>query len=422
VVLALTDSDQAALRGEFGPGRALAMRVVTRVANAMGATDLLDITGAHIDSCLDHGQAGIDFAAKLAEGGSLVRVPTTLNVASLDLLHPELYRGSQETAVRARRLMQYYQDMGCQPTWTCAPYQLSVRPAFGTHIAWAESNAIVFVNSVLGSRTHRYGDFIDICAAITGRAPAAGLHLDENRVAEVIVDVTGLSPHLFDIEVFYQVLGHLMGSRVRSRVPVIVGLPPGVSEDRLKAIGAAAASSGSVGMFHCVGSTPEAPDLVTAGGGRIPRQRIAVNTEMVRDARDDLSTSTSTELGIVSLGTPHYSVTEFERLVNLLDGRPIHRSVDCYVSTGREVLTTIQQRGWVDQLEKAGVQLVTDTCTYVTPVMAERSGVAMTDSAKWAYYAPGNIGVEVVFGATSDCVASAVAGRVVRDESVWGPS
>jgi predicted aconitase len=422
VVLALTDSDQAALRGEFGPGRALAMRVVTRVANAMGATDLLDITGAHIDSCLDHGQAGIDFAAKLAEGGSLVRVPTTLNVASLDLLHPELYRGSQETAVRARRLMQYYQDMGCQPTWTCAPYQLSVRPAFGTHIAWAESNAIVFVNSVLGARTHRYGDFIDICAAITGRAPAAGLHLDENRVAEVIVDVTGLPPHLFDIEVFYQVLGHLMGSRVRSRVPVIVGLPPGVSEDRLKAIGAAAASSGSVGMFHCVGSTPEAPDLVTAGGGRIPRQRIAVNTEMVRDARDDLSTSTSTELGIVSLGTPHYSVTEFERLVNLLDGRPIHRSVDCYVSTGREVLTTIQQCGWVDQLEKAGVQLVTDTCTYVTPVMAERSGVAMTDSAKWAYYAPGNIGVEVVFGATSDCVASAVAGRVVRDESVWGPS
>ncbi len=397
------------------------MRVVTRVANAMGAGKLLDITGAHIDSCLDHGQAGIDFAAKLAEGGSLVRVPTTLNVASLDLLHPELYQGPPETATRARRLMQYYQDMGCQPTWTCAPYQLSVRPEFGVHIAWAESNAIVFVNSVLGARTHRYGDFIDICAAITGRAPAAGLHLDENRVAEVVVDVTGLPPHLFDVEVFYQVLGHLMGGLVGSRVPVIVGLPSEVSEDRLKAIGAAAASSGSVGLFHCVGSTPEAPDLVTAGGGSVPSRRIAVHADMIRDARDDLSTSTSDELGIVSLGTPHYSVTEFERLVNLLDGRPVHPSIDFYVSTGREVLATIRQRGWVDQLENAGIQLVTDTCTYVTPVMAERSGVAMTDSAKWAYYAPGNIGVDVVFGATSDCVESAIAGRVVRDESVWGP-
>jgi len=421
VALTLTDSDQAALRGEFGPGRALAMRVVTRVATAMDATSLLDITGAHIDSCLDHGQAGIDFAAKLADGGSLVRVPTTLNVASLDLLHPELYRGPPETAIRARRLMQYYQDMGCQPTWTCAPYQLSVRPKFGTHIAWAESNAIVFVNSVLGARTHRYGDFIDICAAVTGRAPAAGLHLDENRIAAVIVDVTGLQRHLFDIEVFYQVLGHLMGRLVGSRVPVIVGLPPDVSEDRLKAIGAAAASSGSVGMFHCVGSTPEAPDLATAGGGRVPQHRITIDGAMIRDARDDLSTSASDELGIVSLGTPHYSVTEFERLIDLLGDRPIHPSVDFYVSTGREVLATIQQRGWLARLEDAGIQLVTDTCTYVTPVMAQSSGVAMTDSAKWAYYAPGNIGVDVVFGATSDCVESAVQGRVVRDESLWGP-
>ena len=418
--LVLTDSDRAALAGEFGPGRALAMRIVTRVAHAMGAEKLLDITGAHIDSCLDHGQAGIDFAQGLTEGGSRVRVPTTLNVASLDLLHPDLYRGPIETATRARRLMQYYEDMGCQPTWTCAPYQLSVRPVFGAHVAWAESNAIVFANSVLGARTHRYGDFIDICAAITGRAPAAGLHLDQNRVANVIIDVSALSQRLLNVDVFYQVLGQLIGGRVGSRVPVIVGLPPGVSEDRLKAIGAAAASSGSVGMFHCVGSTPEAPDLATAGGGRIPPQRIVVDAEMIRNSRDDLSTSTSTKLGIVSLGTPHYSLAEFERLIELLGDRRIHPSVDFYVSTGREVLEDVHRRGWLDRLEDAGVQLVTDTCTYVTSVMAERSGVAMTDSAKWAYYAPGNIGVEVVFGATSDCVESAIAGRVVRDDSVWG--
>ncbi len=421
--LQLTTNDQAMLAGDEGPGHALAMRIVTRVAAAMGADSLLDISGAHIDSCLDHGQAGIDFAARLAEDGCQVRVPTTLNVSSLDLIHPELYRGEQEAAIRARQLMQYYENMGCRPTWTCAPYQSETRPGFSDHIAWAESNAIVFANSVLGARTHRYGDFIDICAAITGRAPAAGLHLDENRRATLIVDVSAVSTRVAERDVFYPVLGHLLGQVAGSRVPVIVGLPEHVNEDRLKAIASAAASSGAVGMFHCVGSTPEAPDLKTACGGSGSSvesvARLVIDMDMLHRARDELSTSSNTELGIVSLGTPHYSVSEFERLVRLMGGRQVHPSVSFYVSTGREILTEIGLRGWVAELEAAGIQLVTDTCTYITPVMVECDGVAMTDSAKWAYYAPGNIGVDVVFGATEDCVESAVLGRVVRDDGVW---
>ena len=418
--LVLSDTDQAMLAGDEGPGLALAMRVVTRVASAMGADRLLDISGAHIDSCLEHGQAGVDFAARLAGDGCQVRVPTTLNVSSLDLIHPELYRGGQEAAVRARQLMQYYEDMGCRPTWTCAPYQSETRPGLGEHIAWAESNAIVFANSVLGARTHRYGDFIDICAAITGRAPAAGLHLDENRLAALVVDVCDVPRRLVERDVFYPVLGHLLGQVSGNRVPVIAGLSEQVNEDRLKAVGSAAASSGAVGMFHCVGSTPEAPDLLSACGGSADSvERLVVDMAMLRRARDELSTSSSTELGIVSLGTPHYSVSEFERLVRLMDGRQVNPSVSFYVSTGREVLTEIGLRGWLAELEAAGIQLVTDTCTYITPVMAECVGVAMTDSAKWAYYAPGNLGVDVVFGATEDCVESAVLGRVVRDDGVW---
>ncbi len=415
----LSEADEAMLGGVLGEGLALAMRVVTRVATAMGASKLLDIESAHIDSCLDHGQAGVDFAARLAKERCQVRVPTTLNVSSLDLIHPELYRGEPSTKIRARRLMQYYEDMGCQPTWTCAPYQSEQRPDFGQHIAWAESNAVVFANSVLGARTHRYGDFIDICAAVTGRAPAAGLHLEENRVGQIVLDVSGLRPSLVEVDVFYPVLGHLLGQLAGSRVPVIDGLGFGVSEDRLKALGAAAASSGSVGLFHCVGTTPEAPDLYTACGGSTAVERVVVDAEMLVRARDMLSTSTNTELGMVSLGTPHYSVREFERLVELLAGRRTHQSVNVYASTSREVLTEIELRGWVAYLEEAGVQLVTDTCTYITPIIADCHGVAMTDSAKWAHYAPGNIGVEVVFGATEDCVESAVLGRVVRDEGVW---
>ncbi|MFV1991620.1 MAG: aconitase X, partial [Acidimicrobiales bacterium] len=298
MTLVLTDADRSMLRGESGDGHALAMRVVTRTAQAMAAESLLDIVGAHIDSCLDHGQAGLDFAELLARDGSQVRVPATLNVSSLDLLHPELYRGGSAKADRARRLMGYYEQMGCRPTWTCAPYQAGTRPGFGQHVAWAESNAIVFANSVLGARTHRYGDFLDICAAVTGRAPAAGLHLDENRLAQVVVDTSGLPPRLFDVDAFYPVVGHFMGGAVGQRLPVLVGLPPGLSEDRLKAIGAAAASAGSIGMFHCVGSTPEATDLDEAAGGRGLRV-IVVSLAMIQSARDALSTTRSTDLGIV---------------------------------------------------------------------------------------------------------------------------
>ena len=167
MALLLTREDEHRLSGDDGPAVELAMRVLVKLAKAMGAENLLDITGAHVDSCLFHGRATLDFAERLIRDGAQVVVPTTLNVSSLDLLHPELYRGDAENGQLARRLMDAYVSMGCSPTWTCAPYQLEKRPGFGEHVAWAESNAIVFANSVLGARTDRYGDFVDICAAIT---------------------------------------------------------------------------------------------------------------------------------------------------------------------------------------------------------------------------------------------------------------
>jgi predicted aconitase len=176
MAVALTTDDREMLDGRHGGAAALAMRILLDMARVWEAERLIDITSAHIDSCLYHGPAGLDFAELLLTGGARVSVPTTLNVSSLDLLHPGLVRLDAETSTQARRLMDAYVAMGCAPTWTCAPYQLERRPAFGEHVAWAESNAIVFANSVLGARTNRYGDFIDICAAITGRVPAVGLH------------------------------------------------------------------------------------------------------------------------------------------------------------------------------------------------------------------------------------------------------
>lgn len=416
--LLLTQAEQSMLAGAQGHGTALAMRLVTRLGAAMGATELREISGAHIDSCLYHGPSGLDFVHRLAEGGAQVCVPTTLNVSSLDLLHPELYRGDPAEARAARELMDAYVSLGCEPTWTCAPYQREARPALGDHVAWAESNAIVFANSVLGARTHRYGDFIDIAAAVTGRVPNAGLHLDHNRLASIIVDVSDLPAKLLHADVLYPCLGFVIGQRCPGTVPAVVGLPTTASESNLKALGAAAASSGDLAMFHAVGVTPEAPTVEAACVDPLPPV-IRITVEDIRAARDALSSSADRALATVSLGTPHYSVDEIGLLHQEMVGTSVASNVAFYVSTARETLHEAMVRGWVRPLREAGITFVTDTCTYITPIVRDTQGLAMTDSAKWAYYAPGNIGVEAVFGTLSECVASAAAGTVVRHDWTW---
>ena len=417
--ISLTDDDRAALEGDRGDAVQLAMRILVRTSSAMGAASLLHITSAHIDGCLYHGQAGLDFARRLVDGGARVTVPTTLNVSSLDLLHPELVRLDRAIVDHARSLMDAYVGMGCRPTWTCAPYQLPERPGLGEHIAWAESNAIVFANSVLGARTGRYGDFIDICCAITGRAPAAGLHLAEERRARTLFRVDGVPDALFADEAAYAAIGHAVGRMTGTAVPAIVGLPPIATEDHLKALGAAAASSGAVAMFHAVGVTPEAPTLAAATGGLDPVLEFSLDLRSLRAARDELSTvGVGAAIGSVSLGTPHCSLAELRRLGGLVEGARL--AVPCYVNTGRDVLDAAEREGVVDGLRAAGVSIVTDTCTYITPIIEQAASPVVTNSGKWAWYAPGNLGLDVAFGTLEECVDSAVAGRLVRDAEAWG--
>jgi predicted aconitase len=416
VPVELSEADRARLSGSHGDAAVLAMRIVVETAAVMGAERLVDIVAAHVDGCLYHGLAGLEFAERLVAGGASVSVPTTLNVGYLDLLHPDRARGDEHTVANARRQMDLYVAMGCRPTWTCAPYQLPERPAFGDHVAWAESNAIVFCNSVLGARTNRYGDFIDVAAAIAGRAPFAGLHRDEERRARLVLRLDGVSSRLLASDGFYPVLGHLLGTEAGTSVAAIDGLPAETSEDRLKAIGAGAASSGSVAMFHAVGVTPEAPALEAATGAE-PATEIAVTPERLRSARDELVTADGDALGAVSVGTPHASLAELERLAALVEARrPV---VPFYVNTSRDVLAEAERRGWVAPLTAAGVEIVADTCTYLTPIMGAVDGPVMTDSAKWAWYAPANIGADVVIGGLEECVRSAGEGRVVLDDTLW---
>jgi predicted aconitase len=251
----LSEADWAYLNGEHGPGAQLAMRVLVAVAKSMGAPTLVDVHSAHVDGCLYVGSVSIDFVRALVDGSARVSVPTTLNVGSVDLRHPQYWNGPEELATKARTLMDLYAQLGCTPTWTCAPYLLANRPTLGQHIAWGESNAIVFANSVLGARTQRYGDFVDIAAAIVGRAPFAGLHTDEGRRGQILIDVTALPATVMARDAFFPLLGHLVGQWCGGRVPVLRGITT-ATEDQLKAFGAATASTGAVALFHVLGVTP----------------------------------------------------------------------------------------------------------------------------------------------------------------------
>ena len=319
--LELSEYDRSLLDGEGGPAGQMAMRILARMAPFYGAQRLLDISGAHIDSTIYIGQAGLEYAERLAGLGARVRVPTTLNVSGLDEAGWQEWPVPADWAQGAQRQMVAYRSMGAIPTWTCAPYQTEYRPKFGEQIAWGESNAIVFANSVIGARSERYPDLLDICCAITGRAPAAGLHLDENRFAQLVLTLQGVPAALQSDDSFYPVLGYLLGKIAGERNPLVLGLEVQPTEDQLKALGAAAASSGAVALFHLVGITPEAPTLQAALGGHAPQESAVIDLETLRQARRELSSLAEGPLDMVVLGSPHFSLAEFRQLAPLLRGQ-----------------------------------------------------------------------------------------------------
>jgi len=198
---------------------------------------------------------------------------------------------------------------------------------------------------------------------------------------------------------------------------VIDGLPADISEDCLKALAASAASSGAVGLFHVAGRTPEAPSAEAAGGGEAPARVIRLTSAMLQGARDRLSTARGEAIDAVALGSPHFSLAEFDALEALLPGRRM--AVPFFVCTGRNVVGELEAQGRLGKYAKAGITVVADTCVVVAPILPAKGGVLMTNSGKFAHYAPANTGYEVIYGSLADCIASAAEGRLARDESLW---
>src|SRR3954452_8046309 len=387
-VLTLSDRDRAMADGEGGPAQALAMSILIRMADVYGATALIDISQAHIDSTIYLGDATLEFAERLASLGAKVAVPTSLSVSGVDECGWKDWAVKPEWAAKAARQMLAYERMGAVPTWTCAPYQTHMRPAFGQQIAWGESNAIAFANSVIGARTERYPDLLDICCAITGRVPAVGLHVQENRAGQLLLQLVDVPVSLQRDDQFFAVLGHLVGKLAQDVIPVVDGILIAPPEDHLKAFAAAAASSGRVALFHIVGVTPEAPTLeaafwpLTSPGGQ-PRQsshavqasdggfggpRIDVTLSDLRAARRELTTADGRELDMVILGSPHFSLAEFALLAPLVAGQHTHPRVKFLITSSRLMKEPAPQTGVLEPIVSFGAQITLDTCILASPM------------------------------------------------------
>jgi predicted aconitase len=413
----LSQSDQNLLSGHSGPAMQLAMELVVQAARILKAPYLVPVTYAHIDACFYNGQAHIDFAQFMLDHGATFPIPAWTNNGVVSATHPQLYDGNPDVEMveGARKLMELYAQLGCKPTWTCAPYQIPGGPKFGEHIVVGESNAVSYYNSAVGARTNKYGDYLDVACAMVGKAPFAGLHTDEGRKAELQFDVSALPEQWRRENIFHHLLGHHIGRIAGRRVPVVTGLLKSTNVDDLKAVSTAVASSGGVELWHGVGVTPEAPELETIfSSGELHK----VSAEDLVVAQAQLSTGRDGPLDMVAMGTPHFSASEFRAVVEAFDGRKA--KIPFTITTSRFVWDYIRSKGWDEILQRAGVTIIGDICSYYAPGINGMKGRVMTNSAKWAYYAPGMLPVEVCFGSLRECVESAVRGEVWRDSNLWG--
>lgn len=413
----LTEHDRALLDGSYGKAAQVAMQIVLRMAQLQGAAQLIDITQAHIDGCIYTGPASLRFAQQLVEWGARVRVPTTLNSISVDQRRWRELGIDPVLGVPASALGDAYMAMGAQLSFTCAPYLLDSAPKAGEQIVWAESNAVVYANSVLGARTLKYPDYLDICIALTGRAPLIGCHLESQRKARLHVQV----PQLADLDdAFYPLLGYHIGALAGSHIPLVSGLEHHHPDrDDLKAFGAAFATTSAAPLFHIAGVTPEA-----LNPAQVLDQDLAVikiNAQDLLLSWQELNSARDSRVDVVSLGNPHFSLTEFAHLARLCQGRHRHPDVVLAITCGRAVLEQARNAGHIAVLEAFGVTLVTDTCWCMLgePVIPPSARNLMTNSGKYAHYAPGLVGRKVHFASLAECVDAACSATASGRLPLW---
>lgn len=409
----LSERDRQVLAGEFGEAERVALRAVIRMARLEGATGLVDVEMGHIDGCFYQGPGGLQFIERLRSMGAKVRIPTTMNAIKVDRQKWRAQGVAKELGAPSEQLADAYVAMGVKPTYTCAPYLLDVAPRFGQQIAWAESNAVVFANAVLGARTMKYPDYLDILVAITGRAPDADCHRSEGRKAAVRID---LPPLTTVDDSFYALLGYHCGKLATNDIPLICGLEHlAVSRDHLKSFGAAFATTSAMPMFHISGITPEAND---AGN---PSRIIQVTRHDLVETWRELNTATTSDVDLIALGNPHFSLEEIADLAQVCSGKRKAPHTSLTVTCGRDVYNRAAAAGHVAAVEAFGGKFLNDTCWCFIdePVVPAAARNIATNSGKYAHYGAAALDRGFHFASMARCVEGARTGQMESALPGW---
>ena len=393
--LELTSEEKMMLDGKHGKATRKAMEIITTLGEIYGAKRLIPVSSVQIAGVSYHnlGEAGLEYLEEMAEDGR-TKVLTTLNPAGMDLEEWKKHGISEDFAKNQQRVVDIFEKMGVVTTCTCTPYLIGNLPHYGEHIAWAESSAVCFSNSVIGALTNREGGPSALASSLTGRTAEYGLHLQENRIAEVKYEVQSKLTKPYD----FGLLGYVIGERTGKTIPYITGISKATTED-LKSFSASVATYGGVALFHMEGITPN-------------RTTIPTKTELLTE--DDLNRvriqldDKEVDIDFISIGCPHASIKEIGRIAEMLDGKKVADGKTVWITTAKPTKDIAMKMGYYDKIEKAGAFLVADACCAVAPLKGKFKGL-MTDSAKACFYARGKNNFKTEIRTVEECIQEAIS-------------
>ena len=397
----LTREEKRILDGELGEGTQKALELLVAIGDAYDAEKMIPISRAHAASS---GQEGdLYFVELLASGGARCRVPTSTNPVYDIKYFDSLFEVPKDEGEVARRVMEAYKRIGAILSWSCIPYMAENIPLYGETVAFSESSATPYVNSVIGAKTNREAAQSALAAGIIGKTPKYGLHIKENRRGTHLVKVETLLKDEFD----YTLLGYYVGKRIGYGIPVLSGITRQPSTEEFINFCAMSNVSGAISMFYIPGLTVEASTVEEAFQGDTPKDKISVTDRDLKQACEELQTA-SGKIDFVMLGCPHYTLKQVEEVARLLNGKKIHKDVAFWLCTSATTRLLAERNGYVDIIEKSGGHVVVDTCIDEPCWIAYKNQVGMTDSPKCVYYRRFK---EAIVGRRQDCVEAAVKGK-----------
>ena len=394
----LTKQEQAMLNGAEGYAVRKSMEILVALGEIFGANNLIDVGSVQVAGVSYHnlGDAGLDFLDSLAKDGR-VKVLTTLNPAGMDMENWQQLGISPEFAEKQKLVIDAFTRMGILISCTCTPYLIGNLPLYGEHIAWSESSAVTFANSVLGARTNREGGPSALAAAFVGKTPCYGLHLNENRIPDIHIQVNTELSKLSD----WGALGYAIGKKAENKIPYITGIKK-ADLDALKSLSASLVTYGAKPLFYMKGITPGAETQTQ------PKETVTIEASDIQNAYDNINDQ-GNEIDFVCVGCPHCSIKEIQEIADLIKDKKIADTTELWVATSRTAKQLADKRGYTAIIEAAGGKFACDTCMAVAPLKGRFKALATT-SAKGCFYSRQNL-MKTKMGSMKECIQAAVTGK-----------